>query len=84
MLQVSLLPCRAMLDLCGESLVYKAIQSESCVAVMASDFGANDLAQGFGDTLTRIHRDRQMRKLLADDLEVVCLSQKALACKKSQ
>ena len=43
-----------------------------------------DWAQGFGDTLSRVHRDRQRRKLLADEFEVVCPSQKALARKKSQ
>ena len=31
----------------------------------------NELAQGFGDRLSRIHRDRQRRKLLSDGSEVV-------------
>ena len=39
------------------------------------------VVQGFGDTLSRMHKDRQRRKLLSDDFEVVCLSQEALASK---
>ena len=42
------------------------------------------LAQGFGDTLSRVHRDRQRRKLLEDEFEVVSLSQNSLARSKCQ
>ncbi len=78
MLQLALSSCRPMLDLCGDCCVCKALHIEVSWPLTLRFDG---VVQGFGDMLSRMHKDRQRRKLLSDDFEVVCLSQEALASK---